>query len=128
MARGRGKRTKRKRITMITYIAARKLTIYIASNEYWHEQPLASAIVKSCWEHDIAGATVMRCEQGYGGRHVHHTTRLWSANDDLPMRIEIIETIDRFPKVLEALKGMLAKGLAIVTDVQIVKDVPDNPE
>lgn len=44
-----------------------------------------------------------------------------------PARVEIIETADRFPKVLEALEGMLIKGLTIVDDVQIVKEIPDEP-
>jgi PII-like signaling protein len=113
---------------MLTYVAARKLIVYVESNEQWEGRPLYSAIVQRCWDHGIAGATVMRCEEGYGGRHVHHATHLWSLNDDLPVRVEVIETADRFPRVLEALKGMLgAKGLTVVYDVQIVKETPDRP-
>ena len=112
---------------MFTYVAGKKLTVYVESAEQWHGQPLYSAVVRQCWDHQIAGTTVIRCEEGYGGRHVHHAARLWSLNDDLPVRVEIIETADRFPKVLEALKGMLTKGLAIVDDVQIVKETPDKP-
>jgi PII-like signaling protein len=112
---------------MFTYVAGKKLTVYVESAEQWHGRPLYSAIVQACWDHGVAGATVVRCEEGYGGRHVHHAARLWSLNDDLPVRVEIIETADRFPKVLEALKGMLTKGVAIVDDVQIVKETPDKP-
>ncbi|HJZ56680.1 MAG TPA: DUF190 domain-containing protein [Gemmataceae bacterium] len=112
---------------MFTYIAGKKLTVYVESAEQWHGRPLYSAIVQQCWDHQIAGATVIRCEEGFGHRHVHHAARLWSLNDDLPVRVEIIETVDRFPRVLEALKGMLTKGLTIVDDVQIVKETTDNP-
>jgi PII-like signaling protein len=110
---------------MFTYVAARKLVIYVESNEQWEGRPLYSAIVQQCWDHQIAGATVIRCEEGYGGRHVHHEARLWSLSDDLPIRVEIVETADRFPQVLDVLKGMLKRGLTVVYDVQIVKDVPD---
>ena len=109
---------------MFTYIPGKKLTVYVESAEQWHGGPLYSAIVEQCWSHGIAGATVIRCEEGFGHRHVHHAARLWSLNDDLPVRVEIIETTDRFPKVLEALQGMLTKGLTIVDDVQIVKETP----
>jgi uncharacterized protein len=113
---------------MFTYVAGRKLVVYVESNEQWHGRPLYSAIVQQCWDHGIAGATVIRCEEGFGGHQVHHAARLWSLNDDLPVRVEVVETADRFPRVLEALKGMLGgKGLAIVYDVQIVKETPDNP-
>jgi hypothetical protein len=38
-----------------------------------------------------------------------------------------VETADRFPRVLEALEGMLTKGLVIVDDIQIVKEIPGEP-
>ena len=112
---------------MFTYIAGKKLTVYVESAEPWHGRPLYSATAQQCWDHGVAGATVVRCEEGYGGRHVHHAARLWSPNDDLPVRVEIIDTADRFPRVLEALKGMLTKGLTIVDDVQIVKETSEQP-
>src|SRR4051812_20461458 len=98
---------------MFTFVAGRKLIVYVESAEHWHDRPLYSAIVQQCWDHGIAGATVVGGEGGYGSRHVHHAARLWSLNDDLPVRVEIIETADRFPRVLEALKGMLGKGLTV---------------
>ena len=105
---------------MFTYVAGKKLTVYVESAEQWHGGgSLYSAIVQRCWDHGISGATVIRCEEGFGHRHVHHAARLWSLNDDLPVRVEIVETADRFPRVLEALKGMLTKGLTIVDDLQI---------
>jgi PII-like signaling protein len=112
---------------VFTYVVGKKLTVYVESAEQWQGGPLYSAIVQRCWERGIAGATVIRCEEGFGHRHVHHAARLWSLNDDLPVRVEIIETADRFPRVLEALTGMLTKGLTIVDDVQVVKEIPDEP-
>ena len=67
---------------MFTYVAGKKLTVYVESAEQWHGGPLYSAIVQRCWDQGISGATVIRCEEGFGHRHVHHAARLWSLNDE----------------------------------------------
>jgi PII-like signaling protein len=103
---------------MWEFIPAKKVVVYVASNQQWHGQPLYSAIVRRCLENGIAGATVVRCVEGYGSHHVLHTTRLFSLSEDVPMRIEIIEAADRLERVLTALQGMLDSSLVVVYDVQ----------
>ena len=110
---------------MLTVIPAKKLVIYIDSNEQWHGRPLYSAIVQNCRENGIAGATVVHCIEGYGSHHVLHTTRLFSLSENLPVRIEIIDVAARLDCVLQSLKGMLGKGLVVVYDVQILKETSD---
>ncbi|MER3415472.1 MAG: hypothetical protein C4297_04565 [Gemmataceae bacterium] len=106
---------------MLNTVPGKKLVITVASNEQWHGQSLYSAIVEKCRKGGVAGATVMNCIEGYGSHHVLHTTRLFSLSDNLPVRIEIVETADRLGEVLALLDGMLGKGLAVVYDVQILK-------
>ena len=110
---------------MLTELQGKKLIIYVESNEQWHGQPLYSAIVERCRKGGIAGATVVNCIEGYGSHHVLHTTRLFSLSENLPVRIEIIETADRFQQVTELLKGMLGTGLTVAYDVQILRETPD---
>lgn len=106
---------------MLNTVPGKKLVITVESNERWHGQPLYSAIVEACRKGGVAGATVSNCTEGYGSHHVLHTTRLLSLSDNLPVRIEIVETADRLGGVLALLDGMLGKGLAVVYDVQILK-------
>jgi PII-like signaling protein len=110
---------------VLTVTPARKLVIYVESNEQWHARPLYSAIVQRCREAGVAGATVVSCLEGYGSHHTLHTARLFSLSENLPVRVEIVETADRFGGVLEALKGMLGKGLTVVYDAQIIKETPE---
>jgi PII-like signaling protein len=116
-----------KRWPVLTATPARKLFIYVESNEQWHGRPLYSAIVQRCREARDAGATVVSCEEGYGSHHVLHTSWLFSLSEDLPVRVEIVEAADRLDRVLEALQGMLGKGLVVVYDVQVLKETPDPP-
>lgn len=106
---------------MVNTVPGKKLVITVESNEQWHGRPLYSAIVETCRKGGVAGATVSNCVEGYGSHHVLHTSRLLSLSDNLPVRIEIVETADRLDEVLALLDGMLGNGLTVVYDVQIVK-------
>lgn len=106
---------------MWNYVPGKKVTLYIDSADRWHGRPLYSAIVERCHARGISGATVIQCAEGYGSHHVVHTARLLSLSDNLPVRVEIIETVERFPHLLEVLDEFLDAGLCIADDVHILK-------
>lgn len=110
---------------MKTEKAGKQLTVYLNSNDQYRGRPLYSAIVQTCQEQGIAGATVLRCVEGYGAHHRLHTTRLLDLTENLPVRIEIIDLPERIDKLLAALEGMIAEGLVTVHDVHMVKYQPD---
>ncbi|MBY0522720.1 MAG: fluoride efflux transporter CrcB [Gemmataceae bacterium] len=105
---------------------AKLVTIYVNSDDQFQGRPLYSAIIGVCQEQGIAGATVLRCAEGYGAHHRLHTTRLMSLSESLPMRIEIIDMPDRVEKLLAALEKMMPEGLVTVQDVHMVKYVADD--
>ena len=101
------------------------MTVYLNSTDQWHGRPLYSAIVQLCQEKGIAGATVMRCVEGYGaGRHLH-TARLLELSEHLPVRIEIVDLPERIEPLLAALGGMIGEGLVTVSDDHIMKYLAD---
>jgi PII-like signaling protein len=102
-------------------VDAKLVTIFINSTDQWHGRPLYSAIVHLCQEKGIAGATVVRCVEGYGSHHQLHTTRLLELSENLPVRIEIVDLPDRIEALLAALEGMIGEGLVTVSDVHIRK-------
>ena len=84
-----------------------------------------SAIVQLCKERGIAGATVSRCVEGYGGHGHIHTTRLLELSENLPVRIEIIDIAERIEPLLAALEPMVGEGLLTMADVRITRFLPD---
>ena len=46
---------------------AKLVTIYVNSTDHYRGQSLYSAIVQLCKERGLAGATVFRSVEGYGG-------------------------------------------------------------
>ena len=104
---------------------AKLVTIYVNNTDQWHGQPLYSAIVQLCKERGIAGATVSRCVEGYGGGGHLHTIRLLELAENLPLRIEIVDIAERIEPLLSALEPMIGEGLLTVVDVRIRRYLPD---
>jgi hypothetical protein len=104
---------------------AKQLTIYVNSTDQWHGQPLYAAIVALCKERGIAGATVMRCVEGYGGSGHLHTMRLLELSENLPVRIEVIDLAERIEPLLPALEPMIGQGLVTILDVHILRYLRD---
>ena len=70
---------------------AKLVTVYVNGTDQWHSQPLYEAIVRVCKEGGVAGVTVVRGVEGYGGGGRVHTTRLLELSEDLPVRIEFVD-------------------------------------
>jgi hypothetical protein len=100
---------------------AKLLTIYVNSTDQWHGLPLYSAIVALCQQQGIAGASVMRCVEGYGAHHQLHTTRLLELGEHLPVRIEIVDVHERIEHLLTDLGDMIGEGLVTVSDVHVLR-------
>ncbi len=106
-------------------VDAKLVTIYVNSTDQWHGQPLYSAIVRVCQQQGIAGATVVRCVEGFGAGHRLHTSRLLELSENLPVRIEIVDLPERVEPLLATLTEMIAEGLVTVSDVHILRFMPN---
>jgi PII-like signaling protein len=106
-------------------VDARQVTIFVNSSDQWHGRALYSAIVQVCQEKGIAGATVTRCVEGYGAGHRLHTTRLLELSENLPVRIEVVDLPERVEPLLAALGRMIGEGLVVVSNVHIIRYLPD---
>jgi PII-like signaling protein len=104
---------------------AKLLTIYINGTDQWHGQPLYSAIVSLCKDRSIAGATVIRCAEGYGGSGHLHTARLLALSENLPVRLEIVDIAERIEPLVPVLEAMIGEGLLTITNVHIRRYLRD---
>lgn len=100
---------------------AQRLTIYLGESDTWKGRNLAVAIVERCRAAGMAGATVERGVMGFGKRSVIHRARLLGLSEDLPERIEVIDSADRIRELIEILDPMLGGGLVVVEDVHVVQ-------
>jgi PII-like signaling protein len=106
-------------------VDAKLVTIFVNSTDQWHGRALYSAIVQLCQQKGIAGASVTRCVEGYGAGHKLHTSRLLELSENLPVRIEVVDLPERIEPLLAELGGMIGEGLVAVSDVHILRYLPD---
>lgn len=104
---------------------AKAVTVDINSTDQCQGQPLYAAIVQLCKERGVAGATVSRAVEGYGGSSHLHTSRLLELSENLPVRIDIVDLPERITPLLEAMEPMIGEGLITVSDVHILRFLPD---
>jgi PII-like signaling protein len=100
---------------------AKKLTIYIGSQDTWQGRNLGAAIIERCRALGLAGATMTRGNMGFGKNSLIHRAHLLGLSDDMPERIEVIDRPERIAEVLPVVEAMVGAGLIVVQDVHVVR-------
>jgi PII-like signaling protein len=100
---------------------AKKVSIYVGEDHQYHGQSLYSAILNFLFYHGISGASVVRGIAGFGADHHLHTMRIEVLTQDLPIKVEFIETPEKVEEVLPKLHELAGTGLIEVQDTLVVK-------
>ncbi len=91
------------------------MRIFIGSDDTYNGLPLFKAIVNHCKEKGIAGATVIRGIYGYGSSSIIHSSRTLALSQDLPIIIEIIDTMEKIEDILPDIEEMIKDAHGIIT-------------
>ena len=103
---------------------SRKLVIYIGESDHRGGKPLYEVILFLLQRKGIAGASAVRGLAGYGGHGVMHTTAILRLSEDLPIRIEAIDTREKIESVLPDVLDLVEEGLVEVETVRVYKTSP----
>ncbi len=106
---------------------AKKVVLYVGEDHTYHGQSLYSAILDYLFYRGISGATVTRGIAGFGADHHLHTTRIERLTENLPIKIEFIESPEKVEELLPKLYEMTGTGLIEVQDTQVVKPSRTEP-
>ena len=101
--------------------AAKKVSIYVGGDQQHHGQSVYAAILDFLFYRGVAGATITRGIAGFGADHHLHTTRLVELAENLPVKIEFIETAERVEELLPKLEELAGSGLIEIQDTAVVK-------
>jgi PII-like signaling protein len=99
---------------------AQRLTVIVGESDTVEHRPLYTEIVHRAHAAGLAGASVFRGVEGYGASSRVHTTRILSLAEDLPVSVVIVDTAERIQAFLPQLEEIVADGLVLVEDVQVV--------
>lgn len=100
---------------------AKKVSVYVSEDQQYHGQSLYAAILDLLFYRGVSGATVTRGVAGFGGDHHLHTTRVLRLAENLPMKIEFIDSPEKVEEILPKLYKLAGTGLIEVQDTRILK-------
>ena len=102
---------------------AKKVTVYVIEGQTYHGTACYAAILEYLFFRGISDATVTRGIAGFGTDHKLHTSRLVELSDQMPIKIEFIETPERVQEVLPKLSEIACKGLIEVHDTHVIRPI-----
>jgi PII-like signaling protein len=100
---------------------AKKVTVYVGEDIHHHGEPLYLAVLNYLFYHGVSGATVTKGVAGFGSDHHLHTARILELSENLPVKVEFVETPDTLDKLLPKLMQMVEEGLIEIQDTMILK-------
>ena len=101
--------------------SAKRLTIYVDEIDKIKGRPAYKAILDFLYKNGISGASVFRGVAGYGGDGVVHRAGILELSDNMPLKIEVIESAEKLDPIMPELLHMVGKGLIELSDTTILK-------
>lgn len=95
------------------------LRIFVGESDRHEGLPLYQWLVRRARERGLAGATVLRGLEGFGAHSRLHTAKILRLSSDLPIVVEIVDTIEKIEDFLPVVDGAVQEGLATLERVEI---------
>lgn len=103
----------------------KKMTIILNNSMYLNGEPLYREILKKAYELDIAGGTASDCIEGFGTNTRLKKKTIARINTVAPIRLEIVDELDKLSRLLPFLEQHLTKGIITMEDVDVIKFTRD---
>jgi len=100
---------------------AKRLTVFVGESDRYHHRPLYAEIMHRAHQAGLAGASVLRGIEGFGTSSQVHTSRILSLTENLPVVIVMVDDAELIEAFALALGGVVAEGLAVIDDVDVVR-------
>jgi len=100
---------------------AKKVSIYVGEDHQYHGHSLYAAILDYLFYRGVSGANVVRGIAGFGADHHLHTTRILRLTENLPIKIQFVESPEKVDELLPKLHEMVGTGLIEIQDTMVAK-------
>ena len=97
------------------------LRIFVGESDKHGHHTLFEAIVLKAREMGLAGATVTRGVMGFGKHSIIHTAKILRLSEDLPMIVEIADSLENIERFLPTLDEMIKDGLVTLEKVRVIQ-------
>ena len=95
------------------------LRIFIGESDKHDGKPLYEWIVLLARAKGLAGATVLRGMMGFGAHSRIHTAKIERLSEDLPIIVEIVDTLEKLESFLALIDGAIDEGVATLEKAQV---------
>jgi uncharacterized protein len=95
------------------------LRIFIGESDKHEGMPLYEWIVRQARQEGLAGATVLRGLEGFGAHSRVHTAKILRLSLDLPIVVEIVDSLEKIDAFIPIIDEAIPEGLATVETVQV---------
>jgi PII-like signaling protein len=106
---------------MLSAGPAKKVTVYVGQDQQYHGESVYAAILEFLFYRKVSGATVTRGIAGFGADHHMRTDRILALTENLPMKVEFIETAEKVEQLLPKLHEIAGTGLIEIQDTTVAK-------
>lgn len=119
---------------MLTAGKALKVSITVNEGSTYHGSPSSSAILDFLFYRGVTGASVFKGVAGFGADRHMHTASMVELSDNLPVRIEFVESREKVETLLGKLQEMAGTGMIEVQETSVArpprltKDKPEPPQ
>jgi PII-like signaling protein len=96
------------------------LRIFVGESDRHGHRPLYEEIVLKARADGLAGATVLRGVMGFGKNSILHTAKILRLSEDLPMVIEIVDSLEKIEKFIPHLDEMISDGLVTLEEIRVI--------
>jgi PII-like signaling protein len=100
---------------------AKKVIIYVSQDQKYHRDSVYAAILEFLFRSKVSGAMVTRGIAGFGADHHLQTDRILALTENLPMKVEFVETAEKVAALLPKLQEMAGNGLIALSEVEVIK-------
>lgn len=97
------------------------LRVFVGESDRHGHHPLYEAIVMKAREAGLAGATVLRGVMGFGRHSVLHTAKVLRLSEDLPMVVEIVDSLEKIEAFIPHLDRMVQDGMVTLEKVRVLQ-------
>lgn len=95
------------------------LRVFVGETDKHQGVPLYEWILKKAKQEGLAGGTALRGIAGFGAHSQMHSSKILDISANLPIIVEIIDSLDKIEEFLPFLEEAVKEGLATVEPAQI---------
>ena len=100
---------------------ALKVSIYVSEGAKHHGIPVYSSILDFLFYRGVSGATVVKGVAGFGADHHMHSASIVEISDNLPLKVEFIESPEKVNEILGKLEELAGTGMIEVQETTVAK-------